>query len=1478
MSGLFGGKTINNTEQQLGSLRINSSSQGVPIALAYGLVRLSPNLIWYDDFTAIPHTDSQTAGKGGGTTVNNTTFTYTAAMILALGEGPITTVGRVWKNKDITTTGNLGLTVFDGNYPQAPWSFMTTSHANEALGYIGTAYVASAALDLGTSNSTPNLSFEVGARLYCGCPDVNLADIFEDFLTAEHYGAGFPAAMLGNLSQFETYSEASGFRAAPAYTAQKSAADCITELADIGNSGIVWSEGLLKVIPYAEESVTGNSSVCGQVDSNLVTVALFNFDNANDATSFHHDLTTFGGGAGISGGTLVLDGTAGGYVLGGPYATFDLTTRFTLQGRVTLPASQGSSFPTIFTLFSNDHSDYIMLRFDRESHLGRFELFLGYSGGITAYSTDTFVPGEYHWAIQCTACGTALWIEGQRQTSFINTGGGNSPANLELMLGSQPTGTSGNTPSSGSTFAGVLTSWKATQGVVFTTDSFTPPSEPLQLDSSSTTYICGTGNAVTFTPDITARYDLTYDDFLASPGEDPIKVRRKRQADAYNQVQIECLDREDNFNSAVVSDQDDWNVDLYGLRPAPVINCHAITNPAVARAMAAIKLQRTLYQRNEYEFYLGWRYIRLEPMDVVTLTDAKLGLSRFPVRLKSVEESEDGKLRVVAEELLQGVSSAAAPTSNYSSLVQTAAGYTPNAAADPGDTHTPVIFMPPATASGGVNQVWIGAAGGANWGGALVYVSTDGSTYQQEGTLTAPARYGTLTANLPAGSDPDTTSTLSVDLSTSNGSLDGATAAAADAQSTLAYVGPQAACELVAYSAANLTSAHHYDLDTYLRRGQLGSTSQAHTSGSPFLRLDSAVAKFNVPDSLLGTTIYVKLPAYNLQGGGTQDLSQVEAYAFNIPVPAANSGTQAPSSSTAAALLTLEKGLLKAQRVGASYVGLRADGALQFNPQLLYKLSATTGALQATSFNVSATNGYWTDLVADGAGSLFVSAYEAPSGFYSASNIYRLDATGNMAAAAATYTHNTPASNGLVSALAYDGSKLWSAEIFTGKLVRLTASNLAAEANYSLVGLANATSAAMTYDGGSLYVAVNDTTPELVRWVTANQTVAWNVSIPNAGAAVVVSGNLVFVSTESGVSVRNTANGAQVNLIDARGGEAYLFGSGAYVLVNDYPAVNSGGKSQLLLIDAATGNLSRALDIPLSFLSGTDGDLILVADSPTSDYRDYRTYLYRLFLTGVSLNLPSTLFNTSSSSVSGNLSANLATQNAGTFFAGPTSGNAAQPTFRSIVPSDVPVFVGSGANHAAGLVPDPGSTAGNTRVLREDGVWANIAGNVGTVTSVGLNLPSVLFTVSNSPVTGNGTLTANLNTQNASTFFAGPSSGNAAAPAFRVLVGGDMPRLTVNTQTANYTLVLADANIAYLRMNSANATVITVPTNANVAFANGSSIVINRAGNGAVTVVAQNASTTTVHNSSSNALRAQGSGAALVKVSTDEWDLFGDLT
>lgn len=77
--------------------------------------------------------------------------------------------------------------------------------------------------------------------------------------------------------------------------------------------------------------------------------------------------------------------------------------------------------------------------------------------------------------------------------------------------------------------------------------------------------------------------------------------------------------------------------------------------------------------------------------------------------------------------------------------------------------------------------------------------------------------------------------------------------------------------------------------------------------------------------------------------------------------------------------------------------------------------------------------------------------------------------------------------------------------------------------------------------------------------------------------------------------------------------------------------------------------------------------------------------------------------------------------------------------------------------------------------------WILFSSNLGTVTSVGLTMP-VEFTVSNSPVTSTGTLTASFANQSANLVFAGPAGGGAATPTFRALVAADIP-VALNSHT-----------------------------------------------------------------------------------------------
>lgn len=91
-----------------------------------------------------------------------------------------------------------------------------------------------------------------------------------------------------------------------------------------------------------------------------------------------------------------------------------------------------------------------------------------------------------------------------------------------------------------------------------------------------------------------------------------------------------------------------------------------------------------------------------------------------------------------------------------------------------------------------------------------------------------------------------------------------------------------------------------------------------------------------------------------------------------------------------------------------------------------------------------------------------------------------------------------------------------------------------------------------------------------------------------------------------------------------------------------------------------------------------------------------------------------------------------------------------------------------------------GTGASGSTYLDGTGHWTTPSGGSGTVTSVALSLPGI-FNVSGSPVTTSGTLTGALATQSANLVFAGPTTGAAAAPTFRSLVGGDLPNPSATT-------------------------------------------------------------------------------------------------
>jgi hypothetical protein len=100
--------------------------------------------------------------------------------------------------------------------------------------------------------------------------------------------------------------------------------------------------------------------------------------------------------------------------------------------------------------------------------------------------------------------------------------------------------------------------------------------------------------------------------------------------------------------------------------------------------------------------------------------------------------------------------------------------------------------------------------------------------------------------------------------------------------------------------------------------------------------------------------------------------------------------------------------------------------------------------------------------------------------------------------------------------------------------------------------------------------------------------------------------------------------------------------------------------------------------------------------------------------------------------------------------------------------------------------------------------------------------------------------------------------------------------ITANRQTTDYILVLSDAN-KLVEMNVTIANNIQIPLNSSVAFSIGTQILVSQYGAGQTQIVP--AVGVTIRSAGGKIkLNSQYSGATLIKIATNEWYLFGDIT
>lgn len=366
-----------------------------------------------------------------------------------------------------------------------------------------------------------------------------------------------------------------------------------------------------------------------------------------------------------------------------------------------------------------------------------------------------------------------------------------------------------------------------------------------------------------WTPDKTIRYDLTPDDFIPQNGS-CVTWSRRDSSEQYNRWTVEFQNRANNYEKESVTYEDVDDIAERGVMQAPTIQAGYIYTKERAVVVAEAAARRGQVEKNQYKFRLGWAFCRLEPGDLVRITDEASGISNTVVMIKSIDEDTAGLLSVTAVSWFQADYGAA----EYDVHEVDRPDFDFNA--PPGNTDIPAIFQPPADLTANGLELWLAAKGvSENWGGCTVYVSDDNEHYRTVGQITNNARFGPLVTGIDA-------SATSMEV-TINGTMLSGTEQDAERANTLLWVGG----ECLSYETATLLQNGNYLLSGLLR-GQYNTTAASHSAGDIVVRCDEALLRAPFSKEDVGKTLYLKFCSFNIFGAAEQSLADVQAYQYTL--------------------------------------------------------------------------------------------------------------------------------------------------------------------------------------------------------------------------------------------------------------------------------------------------------------------------------------------------------------------------------------------------------------------------------------------------------------------------------------------------------------------------------------------------------------------------------------------------------------------
>lgn len=144
---------------RIAELRLTGAAEGAPVPCVFGRARVAGQVIWAARF-------SEHRREGGSKAGRTRSYGYSLSFALAVGEGPIDGIGRVWADGKVLAMDGVTMRVHRGTEDQLPDPLIAAVEgADQAPAFRGTAYVVFEDLALDAfGGRPPQLSFEVFRR------------------------------------------------------------------------------------------------------------------------------------------------------------------------------------------------------------------------------------------------------------------------------------------------------------------------------------------------------------------------------------------------------------------------------------------------------------------------------------------------------------------------------------------------------------------------------------------------------------------------------------------------------------------------------------------------------------------------------------------------------------------------------------------------------------------------------------------------------------------------------------------------------------------------------------------------------------------------------------------------------------------------------------------------------------------------------------------------------------------------------------------------------------------------------------------------------------------------------------------------------------------------------------------------------------------------------------------------------------------